>query len=74
MLPKMKSEIRAGDFNLEHYWINFNSTPEAATAMQQFGQIDKHLDTERSYTLWVDRRYDLMEVYAYIQGYGKEAK
>lgn len=69
--PQMKSEIASGEFSLAYYWINFSATPDAASAMAEFGNVSKSSTGDNNYILWVDRRFDLMEVYRYIQEYGK---
>lgn len=68
--PQMKTEIAISTFSLEHYWIGFYATPDAASAFSEFGDLRRAEDTNY-YSLGVDRRYDILDVVRYIQEYGK---
>lgn len=73
MKPKMKSEIAAGRFSVEWGWLQFCATPDAASEFEEFGMLDKHQAGDW-YTLWVDARYDLLEIYRYIKEYSTKSK
>lgn len=69
--PQIRCELAPGNFNFEWYWINFDATPDAASEMEEFGRVS-HSSLTDDYTLWVDRRFDLMEVYRYMKTYGQD--
>jgi len=71
-VPQMKQEAAVRKYNHEWHWIDFNATADAAAEFEKFGYYMPNI-TKRpgNYWLMVDSRYDLMEVVAYINTYGK---
>lgn len=70
--PEMTCEIAITSVWSSARLIDFDSTPDAASDLEQFGvYLDKDKHPRDKYCLKVDARYNFGEVLAYIEQYGK---